>query len=58
VITEAEANEVYAEGTVVYSSRFAWLWILILAVGILLAALAFSLIKEIKLESGLSTDDE
>lgn len=58
VITEAEANEVYAEGTVVYSSRFAWLWILILAAGILLTALAFSLVREIKLESGLTTEDE
>lgn len=58
VITAEEANDMYAEGAVVYSSRFAWLWILILAVGALVASLAFSLVKEIKLESGLITDDE
>ena len=58
VITAEEANDYYAEGAVIYSSRFAWLGLLILAVGIALAAYAVSLTGELKSEGGLGKDDE
>ena len=58
VITPEEANDYYSAGAVIYSSRFAWLWLLILAVGIALAAYAVSLTGELKSEGGLGKDDE
>ena len=58
VITEEEANEFYAEGSVIYSSQFAWLWILLLVFGAALAAYAFSLFGQLKAESGLGKEDE
>lgn len=58
VITEEEANEFYAEGAIIYSSSFAWLWILLLVGGIALAAYAISFFGELKREAGLTKEDE
>ena len=57
VITEKEANQFYSEGTVVYSSLFSWLWMLLLAVGIFVAAYAFSLMREVRREATLEKPD-
>lgn len=58
IITEEEANEFYSEGTTVYSSAFAWLWILLLVFGIALAVYAIFLVGEIKSETGLQNSDK
>lgn len=58
IITEDEANEFYAEGAIIYSSEFAWLWIVLLVGGIALAAYAISLFGELKREAGLAKEDE
>ncbi len=50
IITEAEANQHYSVGTVVYSSRYGGSWFVILAVGIAFAAYAIYLLRAIKEE--------
>lgn len=58
VITEGEANDYYAEGTVLYSSRFSYLWIVLLVCGAALFAYALSLFNEMKNEANISESDE
>lgn len=57
VITETEANEFYSEGTIVYSSAFSWLWILLLIAGIALAVYAAALIHDVRCEAEFENPD-
>ncbi len=51
VITEAEANEFYSEGEIVYYPAFSQLWIVLLVVGAALAVYAIALVYDIKSEA-------
>ena len=55
---EALNNEIYAEGQNVYTSAYAWLWLVVLAVGALLFVMALFLFRTIKEEANLTKDDE
>lgn len=57
VITKEEANAFYTEGSVIYTSRFSYLWIVLLIAGVLLAAYTYFLTDEIKNEANLGSDE-
>lgn len=57
-ITKEEANQYYSVGSRVVTSKYAWLWILVLAVGIFMAAYAYFHTRAIKLEADMLSEDE
>lgn len=57
VVTKDEANAFYAEGSVIYSSRFSYLWIVVLVAGALLATYVYFLTDEAKSEANLKKDE-
>ena len=58
VITEGEANDFYAEGAVLYSSRFSFLWIVLLVYSALFFVYALALFREMKNEANIGKSDE
>ena len=57
-ITKEEANQYYGVGTRVVTSKYAWLWLLVFAVGLLLAVYAYFHTLSIRREADLLSEDE